>query len=57
MNGQKFQCHTFLLSQNIKVLSQAVDDIINFKVYLRSTSEAMADREKWRCDGNTKRGF
>ena len=31
-----------------QVLIQAVGDIINFKVFLGSTSEAMADREKKR---------
>ena len=39
----KFQCHIiFFFSTSIK---QSFDDIINFKIYLRSSSEAMADRE------------
>ena len=31
-----------------------MDDVINFKIYLRSSSKAMADREKKREEGNTK---
>ena len=30
-----------------------VDDVINFKIYLGSTSRTMADREKRGEDGNT----
>ena len=30
------------------VLISAVDDIINFKIYLQTTSKAMANREKKR---------
>ena len=37
----KFQCHTLFLSQT-------VDDDINFKIFLESTSKAMADKEKKR---------
>ena len=28
------------------ILKSLIDDLINFKIYLQSTSEAMADREK-----------
>ena len=38
----KFQCHTLFLSLEIKT----VDDIMNLKVFLGSTSEAMADGGK-----------
>ena len=31
-----------------KVLIQTINDFTNFKHYLRSSSEVMADREKWR---------
>ena len=31
-----------------KVLIQTVNDVINFKIFLGSSSEAMADREKKR---------
>ena len=49
----KFQCHTFFSSQDIKqnVLSSSyLDswDVINFKIYLGSSSQAMSDREKKR---------
>ena len=47
-----FQCHTSFLSQDIKhVLFRSyleVDDVINFKIFLESTSKVMADREKKR---------
>ena len=36
-----------------RVLIETVDDI-NFKIFLGSTSKAMADREKKREDENTK---
>ena len=47
----KFQCHTFFPSQDMKqnvLLSfyLDIDDVINFKIYLRSSPKAMADREK-----------
>ena len=32
----------------IKVLTETIDDVINFKVYLQSSSKAMADRKKKR---------
>ena len=38
----------------IKVLTETIDDVINFKVYLQSSSKAMADRKKKGEDGNTK---
>ena len=46
----KLQCNTFFPSQNIKqnVLLSSYLDIINFKIYLRSTSKAMADQGKKR---------
>ena len=49
----KFECHTFFTSQDIKqnvLLSSylAVDDVTTFKIYLQTTSNAMADREKKR---------
>ena len=49
----KFQCHTLFFSQDIKqnvLLSSYLDnyDIVNFKISLESTSNAMADREKKR---------
>ena len=37
-----------------QVLIWTIDDLINFKIYLRSTSKAMADRGKRGEDGNTK---
>ena len=36
------------------VLIQTVDDVINSKVYLRSTSKVLPDRGKIGEDGNTK---
>ena len=49
----KFQCHTFFHSQDIKqnvLLSSYLDSyvITNFKIYLASSSQAMADKEKKR---------
>ena len=49
----KFQYHTFFPSQDIKqnvLLSSylAIDDVINFKIYLQTTSKAMTGREKKR---------
>ena len=38
-------CYSFL---------QTIDDVINFKIYLQSSSKAMADREKNRGGPNTK---
>ena len=50
---RKFQYHTFFPSQDIKhnmslSFSYTVDDIINFKIYLGSTSKGTADKEKMR---------
>ena len=47
----RFQCHTLILSQDIKhnVLLSSYSDSWwhhNFKIFLESTSNAMADREK-----------
>ena len=45
----KVSMPTFFPSQNIKqnVLSSYLDDdVINFKIYLQSSSKAMADKEK-----------
>ena len=64
--GKKFQCHTFFPSQDIKpdvLLSSYLD--INFKIYLVSSSKAMADGEKkkgrWKYKNlnisRTKRAF
>ena len=36
------------------VLIWTVDDVINFKIFLESTSKAIADREKRGEDENTK---
>ena len=49
----KFKCHTFFPSQDIKqnVLSSSYLGSwwrLNFKIYLRTNSEAMADKEKKR---------
>ena len=51
----KFQCHTFFPFQDIKhnvLLSSYLDssylDAINFKTYLQTTSNTMADRKKKR---------
>ena len=49
----KLQCHALLLPQDIKqnvLLSSYLDsyDVIRFKIFLGSTSKAMADREKKR---------
>ena len=54
----KFQCHTFP-SQDIKqnvLLNSYLNScgVINFKIYLRSSSQAMADREK-RGKGENKK--
>ena len=38
----------------IKFLLKTVDDVINVKIFLRSTSKAIADREKKREDENRK---
>ena len=53
MNGQSFNVTTYfflkILSKMFyKVLIQTVNDVINFKIFLGSSSEAMADREKKR---------
>ena len=45
-----------------EVLISTIDDVINFKIFLRSTSKAMADREKKRGRqkseiSRTKRAF
>ena len=65
----KFQCHTVLPSQDTKqnvLLSiiQTIDDSVNFKNFLRSSSKAMADREQgggWKNKtlniSRTKRAF
>ena len=37
-----------------QILIWTVDDVINFKIYPRLTSKAMADRGKRGEDGNTK---
>ena len=37
-----------------KVLIKTIDDAINFKIYLRLSSKAMANRKKCETDGNTK---
>ena len=55
----KFQCNIFFPSQVIKQnvllsLIWTVGDVINLKIYLRSTSKAMADRGKKGEDENTK---
>ena len=55
----KFQCHTFFPSQDIKQnlllsLILTTDDVINFKVYLWSSSKTMVDRGKKGEDRNTK---
>ena len=55
----KVLIHTFFPSQDIKqnvLLSSYLDsrDVIDFKIYLRSTPKAMADREKRGVDRNTK---
>ena len=44
----KFQCHTFFSSQDIKqiVLLSSYLNVIKFKIYLGSSSQAMADRKK-----------
>ena len=42
---------SYLLSSYLKT----IDDAINFKIYLRSSSEAMTDREKRGVDGNTRK--
>ena len=46
----KFQYHTFVPSQDIKqsvlLSSYLYSYIINFKIYLRSTSKAMAEKER-----------
>ena len=44
----KFQCHTFFLSEDIKqnALLSSYLVIINFKIYLPSSSKRMANREK-----------
>ena len=49
----KFPCHTSFPCEDIKqnvflVLIQTNDDVINFKIYIGSSSKAMADREKKR---------
>ena len=49
----KFKCHTLFLSQDTKhnvLLSSiwTVDDVINFKIFLKSTSKATADKQKKR---------
>ena len=48
----RVQCHTFFPSQDIKqscyVLLYTIDDVINFKMYLRSNSKATGDKEKKR---------
>ena len=49
----KFQCHSLLLSQDIKqnVLLNSyldIDDIINLKISVESTPKAMANKEKKR---------
>ena len=56
---RKFECHTYFDSQDIKqnvLLSsyETIDEVINFKIYLWSSSKAMANREKWVKDRNTK---
>ena len=47
---------SFLRYQTKCVLSSYLDSygIINFEIYLRSMSKAMADRKKKRGDGNAK---
>ena len=47
----KLQCHTLFPSQDITqnvLLSSYLDhyDVLNLKIFLQSTSKAMADREK-----------
>ena len=37
-----------------QILIQTADDVINFKIFLGSTSKAMADKEKRGEDENTK---
>ena len=49
----KFECYTLFPSQDTKqnvLLSfhQTIDDAIKFKIYLRSSSKAMTDRERKR---------
>ena len=49
----------------IKFLFRQLNGVINFKIYLRTTSKAMADREKkrgrWKCKNlnisRTKKAF
>ena len=36
------------------LISSTIDDFINYTIYLRSSSKAMADRGKIGEDGNTK---
>ena len=53
MNGQSFNVTTYFFLKILnkmfyKVLIQTVNDVINFKIFLGSSSEAMADREKKR---------
>ena len=43
----KVQCHTFFPSKDIKQ-NEAVDDVINSKIYLQTASKTMTDREKKR---------
>ena len=55
----KFQCHNLFLSQDIKQnvsLSSYSDicDVIDFKIFLESTSKAKVDRERRGEDRNTK---
>ena len=55
---KKIRCHAFCLSQDIKQKCfkfKAIDDAINFKIYLWSSPEAMADRERRVEEGNTKK--
>ena len=67
----KFRCHTFFPSQDIKhivLLSSYLDswhDVINFTIYLQTTSNTMGDREikraRWKYKklniSRTKRAF
>ena len=50
MNGKNFNVMPFFFSKISNkmcyVLIKAVDDVINFKIYLWATATAMADREK-----------
>ena len=49
----RFRCHTLFSSQDVKqnVLLNSYLDVINFKIYLLSSSNTMAD---WKKIGNNR---